>query len=481
MPDGQLKQPSARTLAQHRQIATQGGYPTMVADMLAERGVQAETARAAITHTADLERRLDISGMFTDAARTQARQRYAEALAAGRDGEGAVTHAVNSALDLVGQTSQAKVQGVGGPRHSASIGMSWDQGDGLRQKVQDGLTARLARQMGIKGVEPTIGREFATMELGDMAMQIVRASGGRPVNRGEAIRMATNLHSTSDFALATQGSLENVVARGLEASPPEIARAARQTTRPDYRESFSLSLSESSTPQEIASEGGEIQFVTLEEQGEKNPVLRDFASGMALTNKAIANDRIDLLGGVADAMRRAATVRQRVVMLEPIETNMTMRDGVAMFHEDHGNLAAAGGAPSVTTVGEGVKAMRTQKGPYGEVLAVAPAFLVVPPALETIARQVVASLTPAKVDDVNPWAGQMEVLVEPGLTSADAWYIAADPARFDGLVWATKDDMPTPVVETKPGWNTLGLEFRLVWALDATFIETATWYKNPGV
>jgi hypothetical protein len=372
------------------------------------------------------------------------------------------------------------MQGVGGPRHSASIGMSWDHGDGLRQKVQDGLTARLARQMGLKDVEPTIGREFATMELGDMAMQIVRASGGRPVNRGEAIRMATNLHSTSDFALATQGSLENVVARGLEASPPEIARAARQTSRPDYRESYSLSLSESSTPQEIEAEGGEIKFVTVEERGEKNPVLRDFASGMALTNRAIANDRIDLLGGIADAMRRAATVRQRTVVLEPIETNMTMRDGVAMFHADHGNLAASGAAPSITTVGEGVRAMRTQKGSHGEVLAIAPAFLVVPPALETIARQVVASLTPAKVDDVNPWAGQMEVLVEAGLTDAAAWYIAADPARFDGLVWATKDDMPTPVVETKPGWTTLGLEFRLVWALDATFIETATWYKNPG-
>lgn len=482
MPDGQLKQPSARMLAQHRQIATQGGYPTMIADMLAERGVQAEAARAAMAHTAELERRLGVmGGHLTDANRAQARQYYAAALTAGTGGEGAVTQAMDAALGAAGQESQDRVVGIGGPRHSANIGMSWDQGDGLRQKVQDGLTARLAQQMGIKGVEPTIGREFATMELGDVAMQMVRAAGGRPVNRGEAIRMATNLHSTSDFALATQGSLENVVARGLEASPPEIARAARQTTRPDYRESFSLSLSESSTPQEIKSEGGEIQFVTLEEQGEKNPVLRDFASGMALTNKAIANDRIDLLGGVADAMRRAATVRQRSVVLEPIETNMTMRDGVAMFHADHGNLAASGGVPSVTSVGAGVQAMRTQKGPYGEVLAIAPAFLVVPPALETIARQVVASLTPAKVDDVNPWAGQMEVLVEAGLTDDAAWYIAADPARFDGLMWATKDDMPSPVVETKPGWTTLGLEFRLVWALDATFIETATWYKNPGV
>lgn len=480
MPDGQLNQPSARTLAQHRRIAVEGGYPPELADALAERGVTAEAARARAEHAVEMERRLSAQTFLLPEHRAAAYQRFAERCAAGDAGEEALSQAVEVAMGRYTEYSQREVAVIGGPRHSASIGMSWDHGDGLRQKVQDGLTARIARQIGLKH-EPTIGREFATMELGDIAMQMTRAAGLRPMNRGDAIRMATNLHSTSDFALATQGSLENVVARGLESTPPEIARAARQTSRPDYRESFSLSLTESSTPQEITSEGGEVKFVTLEEKGERNPVLRDFASGLALSNRAIANDRMDLLGGVADAMRRAAIVRQRKVMLEPIETNMAMRDGVAMFHADHGNLAASGAVPSVTSVGEAVKAIRTQKGPHGEVLAIAPAFLVVPPDLETIARQVVASLTPSKVSDVNPWAGQMEVLVEPGLTDTAAWYVAADPARFDGLVWATKDDMPTPVIETKPGWTTLGLEFRLVWALDATFIETATWYKNPGV
>lgn len=479
MADGNLTQPSARTLAQHRQLATTGQYPTVMADTLAEQGVSFEAARQALAHTQDLEGRLGAVSTFDEISRNRARQHYAQALAAGTAGAEAVTQAVNAALGSVGEHSQRQIQGVGGPRASMNVGHSWDHGDGLRQKVQDGLTARLAQQMGLKH-EPTVGREFSTMEMGDMAMQMVRATGARPINRGEAIRMAVGSHSTSDFVLATQGSLENVLARGLEARPPEIERAARFTTRPDYRESFSLSLTESSTPQEVA-EAGEIKYVTVDEKGEKNPVLRDFASGLAVSNKAIANDRIDLLGGVADAMLRAANVRKRLVMLEPIETNMVMRDGVAMFHADHGNLAASGGAPGVTTVGAAVKAMRTQKGPFGEVLAIAPAFLIVPPDLETVAQQVVAALTPATVGEVNPWAGKLEVLVEPGLTDPDAWYIAADPARFDGLVWATKDDMTFPVVESKPGWTTLGLEFRLVWALDATFIETATWYKNPGV
>ncbi|MGX0975316.1 hypothetical protein ACSSVY_001018 [Roseovarius sp. MBR-51] len=479
MADGNLNIPSARILAQHRQIATSGEYPSALADVMAERGVAVEAARVAMTHTKDLEHRLDASGTLNDAMRRHARQHYAQALAAGNDGATAVTQAVNAALGEVGEATQRQIHGVGGPRLSSNVGTSWDHGEGLRQKVQDGLTARLAQQMGLKH-EPTVGREFATMQMGEMAMQMVRATGARPINHGEAIRMAVGSHSTSDFVLATQGSLENVLARGLEARTPEIERAARFTTRPDYRESFSLSLTESSTPQEVA-EAGEIKYVTVDEKGEKNPVLRDFASGLAVSNKAIANDRIDLLGGVADAMLRAANVRKRIVMLEPIETNMVMRDGLAMFHADHGNLAASGGAPGVTTVGAAVKAMRTQKGPFGEVLAIAPAFLIVPPDLETVAQQVVAALTPATVGEVNPWAGKLEVLVEPGLTDPAAWYIAADPARFDGLVWATKDDMTFPVVESKPGWTTLGMEFRLVWALDATFIETATWYKNPGV
>lgn len=104
----------------------------------------------------------------------------------------------------------------------------------------------------------------------------------------------------------------------------------------------------------------------------------------------------------------------------------------------------------------------------------------VPPELETTAQQVIAQIQATKVSDANPFSGQLEIIVEPGLTNATAWYLIADPSQNEGLTWATLDGLTAPRVESKPGWNTLGMEFRVVWALDAAFTETATWYRNPG-
>jgi hypothetical protein len=105
---------------------------------------------------------------------------------------------------------------------------------------------------------------------------------------------------------------------------------------------------------------------------------------------------------------------------------------------------------------------------------------VVPAELETLAQQVVAEITAATIDNVNPFSGSLQVIVEPGLTSATGWYLVADPSRYDGLAHAFLDGQRSPRVETRAGWNTLGTEMRLVWALDAKFIETATWFRNAG-
>ena len=72
------------------------------------------------------------------------------------------------------------------------------------------------------------------------------------------------------------------------------------------------------------------------------------------------------------------------------------------------------------------------------------------------------------------------MVTEPGLTSATAWYLAADPAQIDGLVMAYLSGQEGPRVDSKEGWGTLGMEFRLVWAIGAAFQGYQGWYRNPG-
>ena len=44
------------------------------------------------------------------------------------------------------------------------------------------------------------------------------------------------------------------------------------------------------------------------------------------------------------------------------------------------------------------------------------------------AEQLLAAITANTVATVNPFAGALELIVEPGLVNPTAWYLTADPA-----------------------------------------------------
>src|SRR5262249_15145311 len=110
-------------------------------------------------------------------------------------------------------------------------------------------------------------------------------------------------------------------------------------------------------------------------------------------------------------------------------TGVTMDDGNPLFHSSHGNVAASGTVIDVNGLAAARLAMRNQKGLDGTTpIHAVPRFLLVSPAKETQGEQVLASLTPAVVDEVNPFSGRLTLLVEPRLSS-NRWYVFADPAQ----------------------------------------------------
>ena len=70
--------------------------------------------------------------------------------------------------------------------------------------------------------------------------------------------------------------------------------------------------------------------------------------------------------------------------------------------------------------------------------------------------------------------------MEPGLTNTTAWYLVADPAKYDGLAMAYLNGQTAPTVESREAWNTLSTEYRLTWAIDAKVIEHRSWFRNAG-
>ena len=359
----------------------------------------------------------------------------------------------------------------------ARVGHSWDHGEGFRARAADALTAMLDPKH-----EPTKGRGLAS-SLSDLAMCVARAEGHRPFSRGEAVNVVMAAHTTSDFPLIVADSMSNVVARGLAQQQPAIMRLVHEVQRDSYHEGRSITLSASAMPEEVA-EGGEVKSTTMAERGELLPTPRDFAAIFKMTNKLVQNDRLDLMAQATNRMVRGAVERLRAVVLEPLLANagdgQVMADGKTWFHADHGNLAGTGAGINVTSLSAARTAMRRQRGLKGELLAVEPFAIVVPPELETEAQQAIADIQAAKFSDANPFSGALEVVTEPGLTDSGAWYLAADPRSYDGLAVALLDGQTAPRVESRPGWETLGVELRLVWALDAKAVAHESWYRNEG-
>lgn len=464
-------QPPARLVAQLRITAKAKGLPPDLADTAAKAGWTPEAFKAFAPLATRMLRLGNVT--FQGAESNPTMSILETAMAEASDGE-------DLEETLLDQISAAKIE-MQGPQ-PAHFGAPTDRSflrprEDMRAEMVAGLVAR----MDPRSPEAQKGGQFARATLQEIAMSVCRAAGLRPTSGEDAIRMAS--HSTSDFPLILGDSIGNLAARRIVQRMPDLARASREIDRMDYRAGRSLTLSGTPAPQEVA-EGGEIKAVTASEKGELLPQVRDFASLFNITNKAMVNDRLDLLTDIADRMAQGAIERLRAVLLEPLLANagagQTMADGQSMFHSTHGNLIASGTALSITSLTAMRVKLRKMVGLQGEILAVEPWALVVPAELETLAQKLVATINAATFDDANPFSGRLEIIVEPGLTSATAYYLIGNPAQYDGLAHAFLDGQRTPRIESRPGWNTLGMEFRSTWALDAKFIETATWIKNPG-
>jgi hypothetical protein len=217
---------------------------------------------------------------------------------------------------------------------------------------------------------------------------------------------------------------------------------------------------------------------------QQSPDPQDIGGIFNITNRALVNDYSGVMNGIGDAMVRAANERRRSVAVTPLLANggagQTMRDGNPAFHTSRGNIAGTAAAITVPSVALAFQALRTQTGPTGERLALEPWGLLVHPAKELEARQVLATINATQTAQVNPFAGELELLIEPGLTSLTGWYVLANPATTDGLAVGYLDGMMQPQVLTRPSWNNLGQEMRLTSALDARFVQPIAWYRNAG-
>lgn len=300
-----------------------------------------------------------------------------------------------------------------------------------------------------------------------------------------AVSMNGGGMTTSDFPNVLGEILWRVLDATYKRAPFALKRILKQGSARDFRYMKKIRLSE--FPElEPLTEKGEVTFGAIDDSQGEVYAVGTFARILPLSRRIMINDDLGAIETIMQGAGHAALSTEARVVLALLSANngrgVTMSDGKSLFHADHGNLAAAGSALSVESLGEGRHAMRQQKGiGTDEPINIEPKYLVVPSKLETRAEQVLAELVATSVDEVNPFAKKLELVVEPRLDriSPTRWYLAADNA-WSAIEFSYLQNQTGPQVEMQRGWTTDGVQIRCMMDFGSGAVDFRGIYANDG-
>jgi len=349
-------------------------------------------------------------------------------------------------------------------------------GDGMN-RTDAMISALLARVDPSHKVEGE-ARQYVGLPVSEIARRCLENRGENVIGLSQGGLIGRALHTTSDFPAILAGVAQASMMQAYNAAPAALKQVARQSTAVDFRAKTTVKLSKGPGLEKV-NEHGEYKRGTFTESAESYKIAT-YGKVFGATRQLLINDQLGAFVEIATKLGRASEAFEASFLASLVESNPKMGDNKALFHADHKNLAAAGSSLSVASLSGARLAMRRQTGLAGEIISVTPRFLIVPSELETLAEQVLADIAAAKVEDTNPFSKSLTLIVEPRLTDAKAWYVAASPAEIEGLEYSYLAGEPGPQIEDKQGFNVDGIEWKVRLDYGAAFLEHRGWYKNPG-
>lgn len=348
----------------------------------------------------------------------------------------------------------------------------------LARAVEDGLYARMSGRPATGEAAP-----FATRSLVDVGAELLRSRRGAAwfssphQVASEMLKRSGGMHTVSDFPVLLGNAMQRRLLDLFTAAESGASQIAATGTARDFRPITEGRLT--SFPElKPVNESGEITFGTLDETGEVIQIA-SFARGISITFQALVNDDLGAIErSIRDVGFAAAELKAKLIIAA---LSAKLKDGKALFHADHKNLAAAGASLGAEALGAGRLAMRRQTPPNSTTpLGIPPKVLMVPSELETSAEMIVALITPAQSADVNPFANKLTLAVEPRLTDPKAWYLFADPGVYPAVRFLTLEGFEAPRMEIKDEFDKLGTSYRVSWHVGAAAVDHRPAYKNPG-
>lgn len=421
-------------------------------------------APAGITTRAEINREIRTLGRATGAA--------SSAIDDLIDRQASVDDARRTFLDTIVQ----RTAGAPGSTPLAQIGQDHTDPVSIRSAMADAIAHRLSpRQCKLEG--RALG--FAGYRMLDMVGELANARGDHVNLRDQNALMerAVGAHSTSDFPLLLSEAANKSLLANYQAAAPTYRRWAARRTFNDFRDHNFLRVGDFPEFKDVG-ESGEVKYGTISENREQVRA-KELGTGIVVGRRLLINDDLSALADFSSmiAIRAAADENKRVYAL--LTGTPVLSDTKALFHADHGNLAAAAAAVSSASAAIAVSAIRKQKSLDGLVLNLSPRFLIVGPDKEMEGRQLLAAITAAKASDVNPWAGSMELVVDANITG-NGWYIGVEPEAAPSIVYGYVSGAEGPQIRTEVDFDTRAVKVAAGLDFGCGVIDFRGLFKNAG-
>jgi len=344
------------------------------------------------------------------------------------------------------------------PAFRVSIGA--DERDKFRAAGEHALLLRSGK---IQVASPAPGaQDLMGYSLREMARHSL-VLAGQPTN-GNVLEMVGRAMTTSDFPYLLSNVANKSLLTGWETAPETWQMWCGEGSLSDFKTSDLVSVSETEDLDQIT-EKQPYEYGKRSDAREQVQLVT-YGKLFAISRQTIINDDLGGLTDVPMAHGEAAARKVGDLPYAVLTANAAMRDGVALFHADHGNLGTTG-VISETTTSEAIKKMKLQKDLLAKRrLNIRAEYFIAPATVEGAAEiffnsiQFAAASTAATRN--NPYAGQrFQRIYEARLddSSATAYYFAGPKGKT--IIVYFLNGQKTPYMETKNGWSVDGVEMKV--------------------
>jgi len=369
---------------------------------------------------------------------------------------------------------------------AGKVAVTRDEAEKVRAAATDGLCLRANISWGDRPADGS--NEFAAMRMSDLCREMLIRKGERPGYDVESnFKRAI---ATTDLPIILNSTVKRSLMQGFdEASETYEQFCAMDGSVPDFRPQTVARLLAKVSLEEVG-QGDEYPYANASEDS-ASVFVKKHGVSVAYTWESAQNDDLNQLAEIPREFGNAVRSAEAAAAFAFLISNPTMRDGVALFHSTHANLAASGAAPTEATLAEALRAMSLQTdGPAENPrrLRIRGEHIVAPVSLEGVIRKLLFSQvwndSNAAATQVNTVYQKVTPVFDPRLdeafptSGAQPWFITG-PKRY-GIRFYFLNGNRQPAVERDWDFSRDIFKIKLRHVFGAWCIYHQALYKNPG-